>query len=261
MRRICLFAGYDKGNKIQDYVVYLIKELSKISEVYYMANGKIPPDEMFKIAPYTQMFYSKPHDLRDFGSWRYLIDQLGWDKLVQYDELILCNDSIYGPLYNLSNVFSEMERRGYDFWIITSDYQYNFHLNSYFMVFNNEVIRNEKFQNFWKTISFYYDVKNCEFELTPLLTGEGFIGNSYIRNYHQKNILKTPDVLLEDFPLPFVKVKNFLPENPYTAGSGISLSYKIRTETDYDTDLINSNIAVNNYPQTFGQRLAYYSGL
>ena len=27
MRRICLFAGYDKDNKIQDYVIYLIKEI------------------------------------------------------------------------------------------------------------------------------------------------------------------------------------------------------------------------------------------
>ena len=47
MRRICLFAGYDKDNKIQDYVVYLIKELSKISEVYFMGNGRFPPDELF----------------------------------------------------------------------------------------------------------------------------------------------------------------------------------------------------------------------
>ena len=92
MRRICLFAGYDKGDKIQDYVVYLIKELAKISDVYYMANGNMPPDELFKIAPYTKMFYSKRHDLRDFGSWRYLIEQLGWDKIAEYDELV---DELY----------------------------------------------------------------------------------------------------------------------------------------------------------------------
>lgn len=261
MRRICLFAGYDKGNKIQNYVVYLIKELSKLCDVYYMGNGYFPPDELFKIAPYTQMFYTKRHDLRDFGSWRYLIEQLGWDKIAQYDELVLCNDSIYGPLRDLNSIFTDMERRGYDFWSITSDYQYNFHLNSYFMVFNNNVIKNERFRNFWKTISFYYDVKNCEFELTPLLTSEGFIGNSYIRNYHQKNILKAPAEMLDNFDVPFVKVKSFLPENPYTAGSGISLRYKIRTQTDYDTDLINDNIAVNNYPQTIGQKLASFTGL
>ena len=34
---------YDKDNKIQDYVIYLIKELAKISEVYFMGNGNFQP--------------------------------------------------------------------------------------------------------------------------------------------------------------------------------------------------------------------------
>ena len=131
MRRICLFAGYDKYNQIQDYVVYLIKELAKISEVYFMGNGRFSPDELFKIAPYTQMFYSQHMPLKDFGCWQYLIAKLGWEKLEKYDELILCNDSVYGPLYNLEDFFRSMERKGYDFWSATSDYESNFHLHSY----------------------------------------------------------------------------------------------------------------------------------
>ncbi|MBR1903868.1 MAG: hypothetical protein IJ824_01665, partial [Alphaproteobacteria bacterium] len=63
------------------------------------------------------------------------------------------------------------------------------------------------------------------------------------------------------FTVPFVKVKNFLPQNAYTAGSGIGLRYKIRTQSDYDTKLINSNIAQNKYPQTLGQKLAAFTGL
>ncbi len=261
MRRICLFAGYDRGSKIQDYVVYMLKELAKLSEVYYMASSAMPPDELEKIAPYTQMFYTKPHQLRDFGSWRYLIEQLGWDKIACYDELILCNDSVYGPLFDLREVFVAMERKGYNFWGITADYQYNFHLHSYFMVFNREVVNNEKFRNFWQTIAFYHSVKNCEYELTPLLTAEGFVGNSYVRNYHQQNILQSPPELLQNFNVPFVKVKNFLPENPYTAGAGWGLRYKIRTRTDYDTGLINKHIAQNKYPQTLGQKFAALTGL
>ena len=261
MRRICLFAGFDKENKIQDYVVYLIKELSKISDVYYMGNGAFPPDELFKIAPYTQMFYTKSHQMRDFGSWLYLIERLGWDKLAQYDELILCNDSIYGPITDLQDIFVQMERKGYDFWSITSDYEYNFHLHRYFMVFNNDVIKNEKFRNFWKSITYYYNVKNCEYELTPLLLNEGFIGNSYVRNFHKKNILQSPREMVQNFSIPFVKVKNFLPQNAYTMGSGLSLRYKIRTLSDYDTKLINRNIARNHYPQSFSQRLASWTGL
>ena len=108
MRRICLFAGYDKENVIQDYVVYLVKKLSQISDVYYMANGKISPEELIKIAPYTQMFYTGAHSQKDFGSWKYIIDKLGWNKISQYNQLILCNDSIYGPFYDLNTIFKPL---------------------------------------------------------------------------------------------------------------------------------------------------------
>ena len=261
MRRICLFAGYDKGYKIQDYVVYMIKELSQISDVYYMADGVLPPDELFKIAPYTKMFYGKEHKLKDFGSWNYLISQLGWDKITKYDQLILCNDSVYGPLFDLHNIFKQMENRGYDFWSMTSDYAYNYHLHRYFMVFDHQVIVNKTFQNFWKSVPLSYNVKNCEFELTPLLINQGFVCNSYIRNYKQKNVLQTPQKLFKEIYPPFIKIKSFMPDNKYTAGSGLRLRYKIRKQTDYDTALINRHLNQNRTPQSWKQRLVKLSGI
>ena len=39
MKRLCLFAGYDKNCIIRDYVIYYIKELSALSDVYYMADN------------------------------------------------------------------------------------------------------------------------------------------------------------------------------------------------------------------------------
>lgn len=261
MRRICLFAGYDKDDKIQDYVVYMIKELSKISDVYYMANGKIGPEEMVKIAPYTQMFYSQRHHMRDFGTWQFLMMQLGWEKLGQYDELILCNDSVYGPLFNLEEVFWRMERKNYDFWGMTADYQRHFHVHSYFMVFGQEIVRHEKFQNFWKAVSFYSDTQSCEFELTSLLTALGFVGNSYVRNYSRDNVLYNPQRMLEEYAAPFIKVKSFLPENDYSSGTGVGLGYKIRTRTDYDMTLIKNHIRKAHLPQTLGQKIARFIGL
>lgn len=38
MKRICLFAGYDDGGVIHDYVVFYIKKMQEISDVYYMAD-------------------------------------------------------------------------------------------------------------------------------------------------------------------------------------------------------------------------------
>ena len=53
MKRICLFAGYDKNNIIHDYVVYYLKELSSVSDVYYMADNEISDEENGKILPYV----------------------------------------------------------------------------------------------------------------------------------------------------------------------------------------------------------------
>ena len=66
-KRICLLAGYDKNNTIEDYVVFLVQELSKISDVYYFADGEIPAAELDKIRPYTEYAESAPHKKR-FGA-------------------------------------------------------------------------------------------------------------------------------------------------------------------------------------------------
>ena len=261
MKRICLLAGYDKKCQIQEYVVYLVKKLSEISEVYYAGNGKIPPDELFKIAPYTQRFFIKEHKMRDFGSWRHIIEQLGWDKLAQYDEIVFCNDSVYGPLFDLQTIFAQMERKGFDFWSVTSDYVDKYHLHRYFMVFNRDIVQNAAFQKFWDEISLAASSKYSEYKLTSLLAEEGFVGNSYIRSYKQSDIMQTPEILLSDYSAPFIKIKSFLPENKYTAGSGLGLRYQIRTRTDYDTALINQNIAANRYPQTLAQKLVSLTGI
>lgn len=261
MRRICLFAGYDKNNKIQNYVVYMIKKLAQISDVYYMANGKISPEELIKIAPYTQMFYTAVHQQKDFGSWQYIISKLGWEKICAYDQLILCNDSVYGPLYDLEVIFKQMARRGYDFWSMTADYGYNFHLHRYFMVFNKEVMRNGNFQQFWQAVPFTQNPKISELELTPLLLKQGFAGNSYIRNYKQKDVLQMPQNMLNNVEIPFVKIKSFTAQNKYTAGSGLGLKLKIRSHTDYDTALINQHLRQGILPQSWTQKLVCLSGI
>lgn len=257
MRRLCLFAGYDEENIIQDYVVYLIKKLSTLSDVYYLGNGKFQSDELFKIAPYTKMIYTKKHTQKDFGSWQILISQLGWENISKYDEVVMCNDSVYGPLCDLDEIFWQMERYNYDFWGITSDYYKTFHIHSYFMVFNQEIIKNQKFQNFWKNNKSHNSTE-CEYILTTLLTSEGFIGNSFIKNHSNNNILYEPQKLVNDYSTPFIKVKSFLPKNPYTAESSFGIRLKLLTQTNYDINLISKHIKTAHFPQTLRQKIADY---
>jgi len=105
IKRLCLFAGYNKKGLVSDYVVYYIEEMAKLADVYYLADCEIKPEELKKLAPYTKQFWAYRHKKYDFGSWQEMIQKIGRDKLAKYDELILCNDSCFGPLYDIKPIF------------------------------------------------------------------------------------------------------------------------------------------------------------
>lgn len=77
MKRICLFAGYDAQDKIQDCVLYYLKELSTVSDVYYMADNNIDENEKIKLMPYVKSAHGYKHGKYDFGSWQELINNIG----------------------------------------------------------------------------------------------------------------------------------------------------------------------------------------
>ena len=51
IKRLVIFAGYDKDNIIDDYVVYYIKELRKIADIIYVSDCNMLESELEKISP------------------------------------------------------------------------------------------------------------------------------------------------------------------------------------------------------------------
>ncbi len=256
-KRICLLAGFDKKNILQDYVLYLARKLSKLSDVYYLADGNIPPKELKKIEPYTKYAASVLHKSYDFGSWQILINHIGWEKITTYDEMIICNDSIYGPISNMQDIFDYMDLRDYDFWGLTENYNSNYHLDSYFMVFKNDVLRHPKFHEFWNNIIPTSNRKTYESILTPFLTELGFTGNSYIKNYKKEDQLAYPMRLFRTNRMPFIRI-NSLKEPEHNLKEPILyIDSRIENETGYKADLINEHLKSDASFHGFG--LKYYA--
>ena len=251
-RKVCLLAGFDKDNIIQDYVVFLVQELSKISDVYYFADGNMSQIELSKIRAYTKYAQSSPHNGKDFGSWQYLMHYIGWKTLENYDEMIICNDSIYGPMTNIEDIFDYMELRNYDFWGLTENYHSNYHLDSYFMVFNQNIIKNCKFQEFWKSITPELGAKSYETILTPFLTELGFIGNSYIKNYKKEDQLAYPLHLLKYNKMPFIRIKSLKNPEDNLKEPLFYIDSRIKNKTGYDIKLINKHLASDEKFNGFG---------
>lgn len=191
-KTICLIAGRERFGTIQDYVLYIARKLSKTSDVCYFADGKLSTRELNKIGIYTKYAAACAHYTSDFGSWQCLVEHLGFDELTSYDKMIICNDSIYGPVGNIEDIFDYMDLNDYDFWGLTEKYNTTYHHDGYFMVFKNDVIVHPKFQQFWREINPMGTKKTYASVLSPFLTELGFYGTTYIKNYKKGDALNYP---------------------------------------------------------------------
>lgn len=225
MRRAAVFAHYDKDNLIDEYVIYYLKALKElVQELVFISCNELPENEKNKLSGIADFVISEVHDEYDFGSYKrgylYLKSHIN-----EYDELIFANDSCFGPLYNLKDVFDDMEvLNDCDFWGITKnrfglkpngDKGYKAierpHLQSYFLVFNKNVFTSDVFDKFMNSIK-HYDCKNeivinCEIGLYEILTNDGFSSQAYIRSLYRFNhiLISFWRLLIEKYKMPFVK--------------------------------------------------------
>ena len=238
MKRICLFAGYDSKNIIHDYVVYYLKELSTVADVYYMADNEVSEHEKDKIASYVKGAYGFNHKKYDFGSWQELINILGWEKLAEYDELILANDSVFGPLYSIKDLFDRLEKdTEWDMCGIDRNHgRSSWYLSSYFLVFRNKSFLLDAFKKHIMGITIDTDVvRNAEMPFANTMHFNGGCKIKCLIPFDDNIFLKWDKFLAEKSP--FIKKKAF----SFKILKERNDNWKkiIKYHSDYDVSLID----------------------
>lgn len=239
MKRICLFAAYNNNDYIEEYVFDYLKELSIYTDIYYMADGDLVREEdINKLLYYCKNVFFIKHEKYDFGSYSELAKKyIGWNKIEEYDEMILANDSVFF-VQSFKTVFEKMNQKNCDAWgLLATDernYEYfytleeyltipaskvpYFCIGSYFIVLRNNVIKDKKFQVFLNSVkkeSNRHDVcMKYEMGLTKFLQKNNFKINTFIDVVYRNVIVYNEQgirLLKQGFPL--VKNKIFK-ENP-----------------------------------------------
>jgi rhamnosyltransferase len=177
MKRAAIFAHFNLNNQIANYVFHYIKSLlSVVDKVIFVSTSDLPADAIQKLKSMNCDVIIRENIGYDFMSWKVGLQTL---SLNDYDEIIICNDSVFGPLYGFDKLFKKMENLPVDFWGITNSYEINEHIQSYFIVFRKQAMQSQNFDFFWKTIkhekSKYDIVKNYEITLTDTLRKEGLV--------------------------------------------------------------------------------------
>lgn len=275
-KRLGVFVFFDKDSIIDDYVIYLLDSLNDaVNKIIFVSNCNLSKQEIQKLDKYKNIDVNiRENKGLDAGAFKFVYDKYGKDYICEYDELILLNDTFFGPFKPFKQIINEMNKDDIDFWGLTANYDspdgtkkaidgyIHSHIQTYFIAYRKSILSSDFFNDYWnkyninKNNSFETVVNNHESYFTYLLEKEGFKWDTYINLDHYKNDNMKYNyniygyssyTLLKYFNCPFIKRKNFV-FNKVDAlyindGMDTSNALKwIKENTDYDINMIYKNI-------------------
>lgn len=262
-KKLCLISHFSKNNKIDSYVVYMIKKMfeEEYDIVLVSTSKKLGLTEISKIKRYLKSIIVKNNRGYDFISWKTALSKVPDYK--KYEQIIHMNDSIFFPLFPLKNMFNKMKKEKVDFWGLSDSYMVRYHIQSFFWVFNKKIIHSKFYSSFWNNCT-AIDNKNLlihtyEVGFTPLLIKNNFKVSAYMKidtlySYlmeHYKHLCPiqeyTPfytfwNIGVVEFQMPYIKKNILLPDNiSYNAYSFYWKSV-INDNTEYNSKYISAYI-------------------
>lgn len=154
-KRLFLFAGYNAAGIVDDALVYYVKSLSKFGDVVLVMDSDCPDSELKKVQKITVYASAVRHGEYDFGSYKrayiWATENL---TLSDYDYVYMVNDSVYGPLYDLTPYFSEMESGTCDaFGLVKNPHRDHPHIQSWFIGLHPSVFLTDWYDQFMRNIT------------------------------------------------------------------------------------------------------------
>ncbi len=265
MTRKCILLIFDKDGIIDDYLKYYIESLSKfVNEFLFVVNGKLDDTGRDYLSSYPGDILIRDNEGYDASGYLAGITHLGYESLKTVDELIIANDSVYGPIFPFSEMFDEMSSRNeLDFWGITGHRALfdgtklimNAHIQSYFMVFRNRLISDEAFRKYWDNIPVIHNrdeaISKHETYVTHYFERKGYLWETYIpinhnEKTHPNDLIVDPIRSLSSYRCPVIKRSMFsYNDSSYlndARESGLKVRSFINNHTDYNFSLIEKNL-------------------
>jgi lipopolysaccharide biosynthesis protein len=146
-RRACVFAHYDERGEFADYARYYLEALQEhVSQLVVVSTAPLQSAAREYLEQRGVQLIVRPNEGYDFYSYRVGIATL---DLVGLDELVICNDSVYGPFRPLEELFQRAAADPADLVGLTASTEIDFHLQSYFLLFRSPLLASDDFQEFW----------------------------------------------------------------------------------------------------------------
>lgn len=274
-KRLAIFFFYDKRGIVDRYVPYLLEDLKKnVTEICTVCNGMLTSEGRALLEQYGNVLV---RENKGFDVWAYkeAMALYGWEKLQRYDEVILLNNTIMGPVYPFKETFDKMDQMDVDFWGLTEYFKitmdpfgyspYGYlpdHIQSHWIACRRSLVSSRDFQNYWEQMPMIENYEQAVGKHESIFTKQ-FADKGYkwavsvkcedLRDYSGYPLMMCPKRLIEERRCPIFKKRSFFHmESDYlrntTGEQTTELHEFLKNETDYDVDFIWETV-LRNYPQ------------
>lgn len=150
---VVLFMHFDRYGNVRAQILHYIRELvaNGRSVVFVTNSGQLTPAAMASLQPLCAGIIIRANQGYDFGAWREGIEFLQLPR-ADTEELILANDSIFGPVRPLAEMLARIDYGVADIWGLTESWQYRYHLQSFFLAFGKAALQSRAFAKFWDSV-------------------------------------------------------------------------------------------------------------
>ncbi|QOX78007.1 methyltransferase domain-containing protein [Trichlorobacter lovleyi] len=181
MKRLVCYAHFDGKGQVRPFVQHALQMIRPCcADLVFVSNSPITDQDQALLAASATHVIVNNNTGYDFYMWKLGLESV---DLSLYDEVILMNSSVFGPLFAMEPVFSAMAAVACDFWGITECFQMQPHIQSYFLVFRKAMVRSEAFRLFWNSILPYTNklqvIQSYEVGLTQWFVESGFRAGVY----------------------------------------------------------------------------------
>ena len=111
MKRLIVYFHYDPLGQIDTACRLAVEAMARYGEVFFISNGTLRPADRAWAAAVTLACRERENTGLDVGAYKEALAEIGRERLANYDELVLMNFTLAGPVCSLAPMFTAMEAR------------------------------------------------------------------------------------------------------------------------------------------------------
>ncbi len=265
-KRCAIFVFYDKDGIVDKYIPVFLNGIKEVvSRLIIVCNGDVCDRGMEIFKDITDEVCIRPNEGYDITAYKYGLEYISYERLADYDEVLLMNSTMFGPIYPFSEMFEKMDAEDVDFWGMTNFHEVPYdpfgtieygyiprHIQSFFMVFRRSLCESGDFISYWKNLpvinNYNEAVGYFETVFTKKFSDMGYkwtvyAGSDELEGYTYDPLRDYPRYMIENKRCPVMKKRSFFHDYgealSRSGGEAVKEVFNYLEHcTDYDTDMI-----------------------